>query len=78
MRNGITNGQIPFKKACLRRIVDKIAVRKTEAVIFGCKSRLRNGAVSGTSRGAMAPTDIQEWRATLDKTANTYVIEIAI
>jgi hypothetical protein len=72
MRESFTSRSIPFRKAYLQSLIEVIEVDDTQIRIKGSKDVLerailpsRNGAITG-------------WRSLQNKTANSYVIEIAI
>jgi hypothetical protein len=78
MRERLTAGEIPFRKAYLGAIIDHIEVDDQQVRIHGRKEVLEQAVASG---GAVPPgvrTFVPEWRAGQDKSANTYVVEIAL
>jgi hypothetical protein len=78
MRETVATGETPFRKIYIRSAVERIEVDDEVIRIAGGKATLEE-AVAGR---AMAPGGVRsrapKWRATQDKTANTYVIEIEL
>jgi hypothetical protein len=73
-----TSGSIPFRKAYLQSLIDVIEVDDTQIRIKGSKDVLERAVLAsrnGTIPGSQMSTG---WRAIPNKTANSYVIEIAI
>ena len=68
---------MPFRKAYLGSIVDRVEVDDHEIRIIGRKDVGAGG--SGDRRPVPGVRSLlRKWRAGQDETANTYVIEIAI
>jgi hypothetical protein len=70
MREKLTSGDVPFRKAYLGSIVD---IR-----IVGRKDVLEQAILAN---GGPVPGDrsfVRKWRAVQDETANNYAIEIAV
>jgi hypothetical protein len=71
----LTTGDIDARKASLRSIIDTVEVGDRKVRIVGRKSTLRD-AIAGKAT-SVSGFD-RKWRATRNKSANAYVIEIAI
>lgn len=80
-KNQLAAGSQEFKKAYLRLFVDRVEVDipNKEIRMSGQKSAVL-GALTAKSLGDTYSvlTSVQEWRAIENKTANFYLIEIAI
>jgi hypothetical protein len=74
MRDNLTSGHVVFRKAYIGAMVDRIEVDDEQIRIIGQKD-VPAAAVSGKNgpRGG-----VRRWRAVLNKSANTYVIEVAV
>ncbi|SFF59099.1 Recombinase zinc beta ribbon domain-containing protein [Aureimonas phyllosphaerae] len=78
MRDRIRNGDVPFRKSYLRSVVNRVIVDDERLIITGWKNVLREQVMIDDRKDTKVPIGIQEWRASQNKTANTYVIEIAM
>ncbi|WP_139333862.1 hypothetical protein [Bosea sp. TND4EK4] len=73
------NADPAFRRAWLHLFVDRVVIGPDEIRILGPKQALAEGLVQGNvNAGTMVPSFDRKWRAIQDKTANTYVFEIAI
>jgi hypothetical protein len=78
MRENLTSGEVPFRKNYIRSVVDRIEVDDEVIRIIGDKATLEQ-AVAGCAMGHRGVRSrVPNWRATVDKSANTYVIEMQI
>ena len=78
MTENITSREIPFRKAYIQSVVDRIDVDDNVIRILSSKATLER-AIAGRAVGSAGVRSFErKWRATQDKTANTYVIEIPI
>jgi hypothetical protein len=78
MRGRLLECDTPARKAWIGAIIDKIEVDETVVRIHGWKEVLEQAVASG---GAMPPgvrPFVPKWRPRQDKSANTYVIEVAL
>ena len=78
MRERLTSGEIPFRKAFIGAIVDRIEVDDRQIRIMGRKDVLEAAV---TANGGTVPgvrSIVRKWRGIQDKSANTYVIAIAV
>jgi site-specific DNA recombinase len=79
VRQRLRHGDPAYRRAWLHQFVEKVTVDKDEVRICGPKesivSMLRRDDSFG---GPEVPTFAREWRASPNKTANPYVIEIKI
>lgn len=78
MRQSLTTGEIPFRKAYLGSIVDRIVVEDRKISIFGRKGVLGQAVLAGNSPLPGVRSFVRKWRTGQDETANTYVLEIVI
>ena len=70
MREKLTSGDVPFRKAYLGSIVD---IR-----IVGRKDVLEQAILANGGPGPGDRRFVRKWRAVQDETANNYAIEIAV
>ena len=77
MRENVTTGEIPFRKAWLQAIVDRVEVGADVIRIVGGKASLETAILDAGSAAPSVRSSVRKWRATLNKNTNTYVIEIA-
>ncbi|WP_139224590.1 hypothetical protein [Aureimonas phyllosphaerae] len=66
MRDRIRNGDVPYRKAYIRSIVDTISVDDTQLTIVGRRDVLEARVSKATKQEATVPTGIQEWRTRQD------------
>lgn len=78
MRENLTSGSVPFRKAYLRSLIDVIEVDDTVFRIKGSKDVLERAVLAGQAGRELSSQMSTKWRAVHDKSANSYVIEIAI
>ena len=76
MRANVMNGETPFRRAYIRSVIDrsKSMTRKSGLSAGEPFSNASGGGVVP----AGVPSFVRKWRAIQTKTANSYVIEIAI
>ena len=78
MRQRLTTGEVPFRKAHLGAIVDRVEVGDYQIRLFGRKDVLEQAVLA---KGGPIPgvrSFVRRWRTVQDKSANTYAIEIAL
>ena len=78
MRENVSTGAIPFRKAYIQSVVDRIEVDDGVVHIVDDKARLKQAVAGCVMASGGVRRRVPKWRATQDKTENTYVIEIAI
>jgi len=78
MRENVTSGEIPFRKAYIQSVVDRIEVDDGVIRILGSKATLEHATGGRVVGSARVRSFERKWRATQDKTANTYVIDITL
>jgi site-specific DNA recombinase len=79
VRERLRSADPAFRRAWLHQFVDRVVIGPDEIRILGKTQALAEGLVQGNSNaGTMVPSFDREWRAIQDKTANTYVVEIAM
>ena len=78
MRENVASGAIPFRKACIQSAVDRIEVDDGLIRIVSDNAKLEQVVAGRVMASGGVRRGVPKWRATQDKTANTYVIEIAI
>jgi hypothetical protein len=78
MREKLTTGDIPFRKAYLGSIIDRIEVDDREVRVVGRKDVLEQAIFAIRQGEAGVHSFVPEWRAKRDETVNTYVIAIAL
>jgi hypothetical protein len=78
MRHNIVNGDIPFRKAYIQSVVDRIEVDNHLIRIIGDKSTLEYAVSGAVSTSAGVRRSVPKWRTLRNKTANIYLIEIMI
>ncbi len=61
MKDRVRNGEIPFRKAYIRSIVDRIVVSDTQATLSGLRGGLRTLVATHNEGAQTVPTGIQEW-----------------
>ena len=77
LRDKLYDGPAELRQAYARLVMDEVTVTDDEIRISGSKGVLARRASQAELPAAPAVLSfVQEWRATQDKTANTYVIEI--
>ncbi|MEC5325343.1 hypothetical protein [Aurantimonas sp. A3-2-R12] len=67
MKDRIRNGDIPFRKAYIRSIIDHIVVSDRHATLSGRRDGLRALVAIHNEGGQAVPTGIQEWCATPER-----------
>jgi hypothetical protein len=78
MQQHFTNGSVPFRKAYLQSLITAIEVDDTYIRIRGSKELLEKAVLASQNGTAACSQMSTQWRASQNKTANTYVIEIAL
>lgn len=63
MRENVTNGPIPFRRAYLRAVIDQVEVDDAEIRIHGRKSVLERLVMGGGAAPAGVPSFVRKWRA---------------
>lgn len=66
MRENVSSGAIPFRKAYLRAVIDQVEVDDSEVRIHGRKSILERLVMSGAAIPAGVPSFVRKWRARKD------------
>jgi hypothetical protein len=66
MRENVTNGPIPFRRAYLRAVIDQVEVDDTEIRIHGRKSILERLVMGGGAAPEGMPSFVRKWRAGSD------------
>jgi hypothetical protein len=77
MRENFSTGSVPFRKAYLQSLIESIEVDDRQVRIRGSKDVLEKAALASQNEQAWCSQTSTKWRAGQNKTANTYVIEIA-
>jgi hypothetical protein len=75
------NTYAEYRRDHLRALAQRVEVDQKELRIMGSKSELLRTLVAASSAktaGFGVPSSVPKWRASKNKTANTYVIEIAL
>ena len=78
MRQNITTGDIPFRKAWIRSIIERIEVGDGVIRIIGDKSALEQAVDGKPGASGGVRRCVRRWHATRIDTANSHVIEIEI
>lgn len=76
MRENVTQGAIPFRRAYLRAVIDQVEVDDDEVRIHGRRDVLERLVMSGTAAAAV-PSFVRKWRAAPGEDDN-YVYSIAL
>lgn len=63
METNLTSGDVPFRKAYLASVIDRIDVASDSIRIIGKHNRLKRSLLSATEK---VPSRIQEWRTRQD------------
>ncbi|MFY0732508.1 recombinase family protein [Aurantimonas sp. NFXS3] len=66
MRDRVRNGEVPFRKAYIRSIIDRIVVGDDNATLSGQRDGLRALVAAHSEGGLAVPIGIQEWCARKD------------
>jgi site-specific DNA recombinase len=77
MRQNLISGEMPFRKAYLGSIVDRIEVGDRKVRIIGRKDALEQAVLAKGGAATGVRSFVRKWRAVQDETANNYVIEVA-
>ena len=78
MRENFSTGSVPFRKAYLQSLIDVIEVDDHQIRIKGSKDLLEKAVLASQSGQAWCSQMSTKWRASQNKTANMYVIEVSI
>jgi site-specific DNA recombinase len=78
MRDSVTTGEISFRKAFIRSLVDRIEVDNHVVRVIGDKATLAEAMAHGALAGNAVRSFEPKWRAIQNKTANFYVIAITM
>ena len=78
MRENLTTGEVPFRKAYLGSLLDRIEVDDGEVRIVGRKEVLEQTVLATRQAEAGVHSLVLNWRAKRDETVNTYVIAIPV
>jgi site-specific DNA recombinase len=66
MRENITTGDIPFRKAYLRWLIDAVEVDDRVIRIHGSKSTLEQAVIASSQPGKGVRSFVRKWRARRD------------
>ena len=69
MRANILNGEIPFRRAYIRSLIDQVEVDDTEIRIHGRRSVLERLVMGGGAAPAGVPSFVRKWRSRHDSNA---------
>ncbi|MEF2554585.1 hypothetical protein VQ042_25415 [Aurantimonas sp. A2-1-M11] len=61
MKDRVRSGEIPFRRAYIRSIIDRIVVSDKQATLTGRREKLRTLLATHDEGGQAVPTGIQEW-----------------
>lgn len=78
MRERLTTGEVPFRKAYIGSIIDRIEVDDAQVRIIGRKEVLEQTVRSSGSMPPVVHSFVPNWRAKQDETVNTYVLVVPI
>ena len=78
MRENIRNGDISFRRAYIRSVIDQVEVDDAEVRIHGRRTVLEKLVMSGGATPAGVPSFVRSWRARRDEDGHSYVIAAAI
>src|ERR1700688_5027703 len=68
MRSDILTGDTPFRRACLRSVIDQVEVDDAEIRIISRKTVLERVVMGGGASPAGVPSFVPKWRARRDST----------
>jgi hypothetical protein len=77
MRERLTTGDSLFRKAYLGAIIDRVEVDDQQIRICGPKDVLEQAIAANCDPIPGGRSIVRRWRAVLNKSANTYVVEVA-
>jgi site-specific DNA recombinase len=66
VREKVTNGAIPFRRAYLRAVIDQVEVDDAEIRIHGRKSVLERLVIGGGAAPEGLPSFVRKWRTRQD------------
>jgi site-specific DNA recombinase len=66
MRENVSTGAVPFRRAYLRSVIDQIEVDDEEVRVFGRKSVLEQLVMRDGATAAGVPSFVRKWRARKD------------
>ena len=78
MRERLTAGEIPFRKAYLGAIINRIEVDDDQIRILGRKDVLEQAVLANGGPIPGVRSFVRKWRSLRDRSANSYVIEIEL
>jgi site-specific DNA recombinase len=78
MHESFSFGSVPFRKAYLRSLIDVIEVDDHQVRVRGNKDLLEMAVLASQNGEGWCSQTSTRWRAGQNKTANTYVIDIAM
>ena len=78
MRQRIQAGETPARKAWLHSLIDRIEVDEAAIRLFGRKDILEQCVKAGAAGHPGVRTFVPLWRTGQEKSANTYVVEMAM
>lgn len=78
MRSNITNGEVPFRKAYLRSLIDAVEVDQHVVRIHRSRTVLERAVLADRAPHPGVCDFVRKWRADQSETANTYVVEITL
>ena len=74
MRENVRKGNISFRRAYIRSVIDQVEVDDAEIRIHGRRTVLEKLVMSGGATPAGVPSFVRRWRAGRDETGHRYVI----
>ena len=74
MRSNVLTGDIPFRRAYIRSVIDQVEVDDAEIRIIGRRTVLERLVMGGGAAPAGVPSFVPQWRQ--DETENLYVIVV--
>lgn len=66
MRNNVINGEVAFRRAYLRSVIDRVEVDETEVRIIGRNAVLEGLVMGGGAAPAGVPSFVRKWRLRRD------------
>jgi hypothetical protein len=78
MREKLRSAEVSFRKAQLGAIVERIAVDDEEVRIFGRKDLLEEAVIGTSASNGVVRRCVRCWLASQNKTANRYVLVVAV
>jgi site-specific DNA recombinase len=62
MRSNVLNGEVPFRRAYIRSVIDRVDVDDAEIQIIGRKTVLERFVMGGGHAPAGVPSLVRKWR----------------